>query len=143
MELSALNLADDFKEAQAVEDSHRWELSLPNSLEVLATVSPISSPQERFQARLLWSKYPDEPPSIKFRDPETGRLDLTKAWPIVRGFRPGSFDTCVNWSAEGFQLHPEWRNDPKFRWDPRGNVLLKILRILVSELDNHYQARST
>src|SRR5712692_9932908 len=111
MELSALNLADDFKEAQAVEDLHRWELSLPNSLEVLATVSPISSPQERFQARLLWSKYPDEPPSIKFRDPETGRLDLTKAWPIVRGFRPGSFDTCVNWSAEGFQLHPEWRND--------------------------------
>ena len=142
MELSALNLADDFKEAQAVEDSNRWELVLAGPLEVLATVSPRTAPTEKFQARLLWSQYPEVPPSVKFRDPSTGRLDLTKAWPMIRGFRPSSFDTCVNWSAEGFQLHPEWRNDPKLRWDPRGNVLLKILRILIDEFDNYYQGRS-
>src|SRR5439155_26633189 len=108
MDLSALNLADDFKETQAAEDSNRWELSMVGPFGVLATISPSAAPAERFQARLVWSKYSDEPPSIKFRDPETGRLDVTRAWPIVRGFRPGSFDTCVNWSAEGFQLHPEW-----------------------------------
>ena len=52
MELLALNLADDFKEAQAVEDSKRWELVLAGPLEVLATVSPRTAPTEKFQARL-------------------------------------------------------------------------------------------
>ncbi len=75
-ELSRLNLKDDFDEATGVPDAHRWKLELRGDLEVLVTVSPAGAPQEEFQARLLWDKYPDEAPSLKFRDRATGRIDL-------------------------------------------------------------------
>ncbi|MBZ5658803.1 MAG: hypothetical protein LAO08_00200 [Acidobacteriia bacterium] len=140
-ELSKLNLKDDFEEAMSVSDATRWALEMPGDLEVLATMSPASAPNERFQARLLWAKYSDEPPSLKFRDPATGRLDLPQAWPIARGFRPQSLDACVNWCLEGFILHPEWKADPRFRWNPNGNPLLWVLRQLQEELDDHYQGR--
>jgi len=140
-ELSALNLQEDFEKLQACDDAARWKLEKPGPLEVLAGMSPAGNRDEVFQARLLWSAYPELPPSLKFRDPATGRLDMPTAWPMVRGFRPGSLDACVNWCAEGFALHPEWRNDAGIRWDPRGNVLLKVLRILQDELDNYYQGR--
>jgi hypothetical protein len=140
-ELSKLNLKDDFEEAKSVRDAARWALEMPQDLEVLATMSPANAPNERFQARLLWSKYPDEPPSLKFRDPATGRLDLPQAWPVVRGFRSQSLDACVNWCLEGFALHPEWRSDPRFRWNPNGNPLLRVLRQLQEELDDHFQGR--
>jgi hypothetical protein len=140
-ELSALNLQEDFEKALACEDAARWKLEKPGPLEIFAGMSPASHPDEVFQGRLLWSVYPDQPPSLKFREPATGRLDLPTAWPQVRGFRPGSLDACVNWCAEGFALHPEWRNDSKLRWDLHGNVLLKVLRILQDELDDHFQGR--
>jgi hypothetical protein len=140
-DLSKLNLKDDFEEATGVSDTPRWTLEMPGDLEVLATMSPASAPNERFQARLLWTKYPDEPPSLKFRDPATGRLDLPQAWPIARGFRPQSLDACVNWCSEGFALHPEWRTDVRFKWNPNGNPLLWVLRQLQEELDDHFQGR--
>src|SRR6476620_9552633 len=96
-EFSILNLRGDFAEAAGVSDSARWKLEMPDPLEVFVTLSSCTVPREIFQARLLWSKYPDDPPSLKFRDPGTGRLDMPQAWPIVRGFRPGSLDACVNW----------------------------------------------
>ena len=140
-DLSALNLADDFEKAAASEDAARWALKKAGPLEVWASMSPTQAPAEVFQARLLWTAYPGQPPSLKFRDPATGRLDLPTAWPIVRGFRPQSLDACVNWCLEGFNLHPEWRSDPRYAWDSRGNVLLKVLRILQDELDHHFQGR--
>lgn len=140
-QLSELNLQEDFEKVLACPDAQRWKLEKTGSLEVLSLMSPATHSQESFQARWLWADYPGQPPSFKFRDPETGRLDLPCAWPIVRGFRPNNLDACVNWCAEGFNLHPEWRTDPKYRWDPRGNVLLKVLRILQSELDEHFQGR--
>ncbi len=140
-DLSALNLADDLEKAVASEDASRWTLEKAGSLEVWASMSPASVPGEAFQARLLWRTYPGEAPSLKFRDPATGRLDMPAAWPLVRGFRPQNLDACVNWCLEGFGLHPEWRTDPRYAWDPRGNVLLKVLRILQDELDHHFQGR--
>lgn len=140
-ELSRLNLQDDFEEATGVSDASRWTLEMPGDFEMLATMSPASAPNERFQARLLWVKYPDEPPSLKFRDPGTGRLNLPQAWPTARGFRPQSLDACVNWCFEGFALHPEWKADPRFRWNPNGNPLLFVLRQLQEELDDHFQGR--
>ena len=140
-ELSKLNLKDDFGEASGVPDATRWKLEMPGDLEVLATMSPASATSEQYQARLLWSRYPEDPPSLKFRDPVTGRLDLPQAWPMARGFRPQSLDACVNWCAEGFNLHPEWRNDPRWRWNPSGNPLLWVLRQLQEELDIYYQER--
>src|SRR5260370_42639156 len=64
-----------------------------------------------------------------------------RAWPVVTGFRPTSLDACVNYSQEGFALHPEWRKDPNFAWNSTGNQLLWILRTLQDEPDNHYQGR--
>ncbi len=138
-ELSKLNLKDDFEEAQGVPDASRWKLEMPGDLEVVATMHSAKAPNEFFQARLAWTKYPDQAPSLKFRDPATGRLDLPQAWPIVRGFRPQSLDACVNWCLEGFNLHPQWQQDPRFRWDPSNNPLLRVLRTLQEELDEQYQ----
>ena len=140
-ELSKLNLRDDFEEASGVADADRWQMEMPGDLEVFATMTPLGAQENRFQARLLWAMYPDEAPSLKFRDPETGRLDLPQAWPIARGFRPQSLDACVNWCAEGFTLHPEWKDDPRWKWNPNGNALLWVLRQLQEELDEHYQGR--
>lgn len=140
-DLSKLNFLDDFEEVKGTPDSARWKLEMPSDLEVFVTISPAGLPNQQFQARLLWSRYPDDPPSLKFRDPATGRLDLPQAWPVVRGFRPQSLDACVNWCAEGFVLHPEWRTDPRLRWNPSGNPLLRVLRQLQEELDDHFQGR--
>ena len=140
-ELSRLNLHDDFEEASGVPDASKWRLEMPGDFEVLAMMTPASASNGKFQARLLWTEYPDKPPSLKFRDPETGRLDLPQAWPAARGFRPQSFDACVNWCAEGFKLHPEWTNDARLKWNPNGNPLLWVLRQLQEELDEYYQGR--
>jgi hypothetical protein len=140
-ELSALNLQEDYAKILACEDASRWKLEKIGPLEVLVSLSPAPDSNEVFQARLLWAVYPGLAPSLKFRDLTTGRLDMPTAWPRVRGFRPNTLDACVNWCSEGFAMHPEWKNDPKYRWDPRRNVLLKVLRILQQELDNFYEGR--
>lgn len=140
-ELSHLNLRDDFAEACDAPESGRWILEMPGELEVLVTLAPARERNEKFQARLLWTRYPDCPPSLKFCDPKTGRLDMPQAWPVVRGFRPRSLDACVNWCVEGLALHPEWKNDPRFQWNSSGNPLLWVLRQLQEELDEHYQGR--
>lgn len=140
-ELCKLNLRDDFDEALGISDASRWKLEMPGALEVWVTVHSLKSPSELFQARLLWAKYPDLPPSLKFRDRVTGRLDMPQAWPIVRGFRPRSLDACVNYCSEGFALHPEWQIDPRYRWDPSNNPFLRVLRTLQEEMDEHFQGR--
>jgi hypothetical protein len=136
----AVILEEHYAEVAASDEAHRWKLERPDWLEVWAGMSPRSAPGEVFQVRLLWARYPAEAPSLKFRD-SAGRLDNPRAWPVLPGFRPGSLDACVNYCAEGFGLHPEWRTDPRFRWDPRGNSLLRVLTLLQVELDEHYQGR--
>lgn len=140
-EFSALNFSDDLSEVLKVEDAMRWKIERPGNLEVWALVYSISAHTEIYQARFLWKVYPDEPPSLKFRDPATGRLDLPGAWPRVRGFRPTNLDACVNWVLEGFIAHPEWKTDPRLRWNPNGNVLLLVLRTLQAEMDYYYEGR--
>lgn len=140
-ELSALNLQADYDVVLTTADAARWVLEKPGTLEVLVVMSSASAPAEKFQARFLWGAYPDDAPSMKFRDPRTGRLDLPTAWPKIRGFRPDSLDACVNWCLEGFALHPEWRQDARFRWTTDWNPLLKVLRTLQSEFDDHFTGR--
>jgi hypothetical protein len=140
-ELSQLNFAQDLAEALQVEDAQRWKVEKVGALEIYAEISSVKAPDEKFQARLLWVVYPDEPPSIKFRDPQSGRLDMATAWPIVRGFRPANLDTCVNYSSEGFVTHPEWKKDLNLKWNSNGNAVLRILRTLQSEVDEHFSGR--
>jgi len=139
--LSELNFRQDLQEALQADDATHWKVEQAGSLEIYVSLSPASARGEIFQARLLWRVYPGEPPSLKFRDPATGRLDLPSAWPVVRGFRPESFDACVNYCNEGFNLHPEWRNDLNLKWNSAGNRVLWVIRRLQDEIDNHYTKR--
>jgi hypothetical protein len=139
-ELSELNFEQDLEEALGVEEARRWKIEKVGALQFYVELSSVKAPDEKFQARLLWDAYPGLA-SLKFRDPESGRLDLPSAWPIVRGFRPQNLDACVNWTSEGNNLHPEWKNDPSKKWNSTGNVVLKTLRTLQSEVDDYFGGR--
>lgn len=141
-EFSKLAFEEDLKAVLMLEEAKRWGITRVSDLEIYVNVFPFAVPDEKFQARFAWSSYPGDPPSFKFRDPATGRLDLTNAWPEIPGYRPGNFDACVNWSSEGFVAHPEWNNDPNIKWNPKGNVLLKVLRLLQRDLDERFTRRS-
>lgn len=140
-DLSDLCLEADFAEVVASPEAERWTLKLAGRLEILATMSPRSSPNEKFQARLWWMEYPGGLPSLKFRNPATGSLADPHAWPVCPGFRPTSFDTCVNWTAEGHGLHPEWSQSAATRWNTSGNPLFRALCIVQDTLDLGFGGR--
>jgi hypothetical protein len=142
--LAKINLDDDLQglDALGADEAGRWDIQRVGPVELHVTLSPVGDPAERYLARLLWPDYPDQPPSVKFIDPDTGRLDLTCAWPMATGVRPTEFDICVPWTSEAHAIHTEWRVDPNFRWDNRGNALLKVLRSLQDLLDHDYMGRA-
>lgn len=140
-EFSKLNFADDLAEVKTAEDAARWLIDQRGDLEVWVTLLPRGH-DEKYLACLLWLVYPGtEPPSVKFAEAASGRLDVASAWPRARGFRPSSFDICATWTLEGVTIHPEWKQDARYRWVSHGNVLLKSLRTLQSELDDYYEGR--
>jgi hypothetical protein len=118
----------------------RWSAELVGPLQVDVTMSPEQHPDESFLAQLVWDRYPDAAPSVLFKDPETGSSQVPHAWPTGGPFRPVT-GLCVNYTREGFALHPEWVNDARFRWHTHGNVLLKVIRLLQDDLDVHYAGR--
>lgn len=127
----------DLREILAAQVEPRWPLiRLPGAITVVALMCRTSDPADRFVVRLSWQQYPDDPPSLKFLDPGTGRDDVPTAWPSGGPFRPQSLDTCANYCTEGFGLHPEWRLDAVVRWSTDGNVLLKVLHSIQDDLDN-------
>lgn len=138
--LSELSLAEDYAKVLVLAEASRWTMRL-DGLTVSVVVSSSADPSELYKAILRWVEYPGQVPSLKFADMDSGRTDLPRAWPIVRGFRPSSLDACVSWCAEGFALHPEWRADPRYRWSPHGNPLLRVLRTLQDEIDTFYGGR--
>lgn len=140
--VSALNLGEDLERVRTAPESTRWELARKGPLEVWVTVWPISRPDEKFTAKLAWTEYPSQPPSVKFVDPASGRTDVRSAWPLFPNVRLNEQDICQSWTLEGYNVHPEWRNDLRFKWDPRGNVLLKTIRTLQERLDDGFQGRA-
>jgi hypothetical protein len=103
-------------------------------------VRPASAPHERFYPRLVWARYPDDPPSIIFADAIGGQLGIMAAWPICPGYRAPN-DICKPLSAEGYALHPEWRIGPD-AWPTEGNPFLWVAETLQFDLDNQYQGRA-
>jgi len=141
--LSGLNLDDDCEAVKRTAQASRWQLERLGPMEVTVTMNPRTHPQERFTARIAWAEYPSQVPSVRFIDPQSGRYDVPTAWPIVQNVRLSpQWDICQSMTAEGFNAHPEWRGDPRFRWDPRGNVLLKVLNWLQDLLDETFQRRA-
>jgi hypothetical protein len=140
-----LVLKSDFDQLPTAEDrdpADRWSAVLVDNLEVHVELSPVATPDESFQARLCWDVYPDAPPSLLFRDPATGRTDVPHAWPTGGPFRPTS-GLCVNYTREGFALHPEWAKDARLKWrGNNGSALLKVIRLLQDDLDNFFSGRA-
>lgn len=138
---SDIAFEDDLRDTEKVQDAKRWKLERGEHQELFVTLASAADPDNKYQVRLAWRSYPLDAPSMRFRNPVTKSLAEPTAWPNVRGFRPTNLDACVNWCEEGFVAHPEWRNDPKYRWRAEGNALLRVLRILQSEMDDYYQGR--
>jgi len=126
----------DLREVLDTPDAPPWQLTrTTEGLGVIATIAHDAEPKDSYQVRLLWSTYPDHAPSLKFLDPTTGRDDVPTAWPNGSPFRPQNLDACTNYCAEGFAVHPEWRQDAQARWSAEGNVLLKVLRNVQHDVD--------
>jgi len=102
---------------------------------------PKSDPGELYFVRVHWARYPHEPPSVKFATGLHGQMDVTRAWPLIPGYRPGNFDICQPFTREGFTVHPEW-SETQERWRVTGNPFLWVVMTLQNDLDNRYQGRS-
>lgn len=105
------------------------------------TMRPQGAPAERYYLRLVWTAYPHAAPSIKFADSIGGSVSVTAAWPVIPGYRAGSFDICKPMSAEGYALHAEWRSGPD-AWPTIGNPFLWVVGQLQYDIDNQYGGRS-
>jgi len=105
------------------------------------TMHSRTDPVETYFARIAWTRYPDGPPSVKFADAVSGRLDVTSAWPMVPGYRPGSYDICQPFTAEGQAVHPEWATGPE-AWPATGNPFLWVVTQLLHDVADRQQGRS-
>jgi hypothetical protein len=129
-------------ELRALPNATRWRLERgsPTLLEVHVDMHPRTAPSERFRARLRWQDY-SKPFSLKFIDPETGRDDDPRAWPIFQGSRPASLDACVPYTEEGVRLHPEWQASPTNAYKAPESPLQFAVLTLQNLLDNTYGGR--
>lgn len=105
------------------------------------TLRPRTEPNERYVVRVAWTTYPHEPPTVRFAPVIGGSLTSTAAWPTIPGYRPASFDICKPFTAEGFNLHPDWRSGPE-AWRTTGNPFLHVATVIQYDLDNNYTGRS-
>ena len=101
---------------------------------------PKSVPQDQYVARVAWTRYPGAPPSVTFATKVRGRTDVTNAWPSVAGARPGNFDFCAAFTAEGYKTHPEWAS--QHPWPTTGNPFLWVVQVVQGLLDRHYSGRA-
>jgi hypothetical protein len=106
------------------------------------TMRPRSAPAELYFVCITWTRYPHTPPSVKFADKVGGSLTVATAWPAITGYRPGSFDICKPFTAEGYLTHPEWMTGPE-AWPTSGNPFLWVAETLQDDLDHRYGGRST
>jgi hypothetical protein len=103
---------------------------------------PKSAPHETYYARVAWTAYPDRPPSVRFHDHIGGTFATNRAWPIVPGYRVGSWDICKPLTAEGYALHGEWQTGPH-AWKSAGNPFLWVAHSLQNDLNHNYQGRNS
>ncbi len=106
------------------------------------TQSPRSARAEQYSARIAWDAYPFAPPSVKFGGGIRGSLTANSAWPVIPGYRTGSFDICRPMSKEGYALHPEWAQGST-GWVSDGNPFLWVVQQIQFHLDNEYQGRAS
>ncbi len=132
----------ELKEMESLPEADRWQIERDETvpLGLLVVMRPMSCPTELYKARVRWIDY-FGPFSLKFINMQTGLDNDPTAWPQCFGFRPGSLDACLPWTAEGHALHPEWKNSASQSF-PKVDVPMQhaLLRIQ-SSLDNSYAGR--
>ena len=127
---------------RSLPEASRWELERDVNvpLGLFAVMHPKSNPAELYKAHLRWGNI-FAPPSLKFADLSSGAENVASAWPQCFGFRPGSFDACLPWTAEGHALHPEWANSSKNSFPKVDAPLQFALLNLQNSLDKTYSGR--
>ena len=106
------------------------------------SLRPPQAPEEEYVVRIAWEGgYPHAAPSVKFADGVGGRLDVSSAWPVIPGYRPGEHDICQPFTAEAYRVHPEWVEGPE-AWPAAGNPFLWVVERLVGDMVERYQGRS-
>jgi hypothetical protein len=103
-------------------------------------LTPVKAPDERYFARLSWTVYPHQPPSVVFTFGAT-HSQGPGAWPQIPGYRPSENDICKHFTAEGYRIHPDWAQGPS-AWVSTGNRFLYVAETLQDDLDLHYQGRA-
>lgn len=144
-------MATDFELAvfeQQLEDvldlpeASRWTLERDDSvpLGLFVTTHPRTEPARLYRARFRWSDL-YKAPSLKFIDLQTGSDGVPEAWPRCHGFRPGSLDACLPWTAEGHALHPDWATSGTNAFPKVDAPVQFALMMLQVTLDTTFQGR--
>lgn len=135
---------EELREVRCLPEASRWELERDESvpLGLFTVMHPKSKPAELYRARLRW-KTLFGAFSLKYVHFQTSADNDPTAWPKCFGFRPGSLDACLPWTAEGHGLHPEWEGTvtgsfPKVERP----IHFAVLQLQLS-LDNSYEGRGT
>jgi hypothetical protein len=139
--LAEMLFQDHLEQVLAMPEAKQWSIEKRERLQLHVTVQPKSEPKEFYLARLTWTTYPGaRPSSVTFLDTVTLATGVGRSWPRAEGFRPPG-DICTNWTAEGFNLHPEWVGTHA-DWEGGENPMLTQLRLLQHSLDFTYQGRN-
>ena len=138
-----LNLQHDQEAVAELLAKHEGDLNCSEAKSGVywVTLRPCSAPEERYYARIAWESYPFGPPSIKFGDSIGGSLVVNAAWPVIPGYRTGSFDICKPMTKEGYLLHPEWAQGST-AWVSDGNPFVWVVELMQFHMDNEYQGRA-
>lgn len=141
-EFERMLFEEEFASLKELPEAQRWTVERDKDvpLGITALIYPIKNPAELYLARLRWQDY-FKPASLKFLCRKTGSEKDPTAWPIVRSFRPTSFDTCVSYTLEGHALHPEWSNSPSTAFPKVERPMQYALLMLQSEMDMYYERR--
>jgi hypothetical protein len=98
-----------------------------------AVIQPAPADVAPFTARILWSLYPDQPPSVLFADGVGGATSIVSSWPAANGYRAPN-DVCKPFTAEGQALHAEWSTG-HHRWRAEGNPFLFVIETMQGDID--------
>jgi hypothetical protein len=138
---STLSLKADAEAVAEFLREHGGRLEVDNKCECLYWLVLVPAhKEESYVARVLWSCYPGEPPSVKFATGVGGSLEDPGAWPRVPGFRPETLDICMPFTSEGFALHPEWSGTGDV-WRGDGNPFLYVVATLQRLLNTRCEGR--
>ena len=105
-----------------------------------AVIQPTEPDTKPFIARVLWTVYPDQPPSLLFATEIGGPTNLPSAWPAATGYRAPS-DICKPFTAEGQGLHSEWAAGAQ-AWRSDGNPFLYVIENVQDDINRVRGARA-